>query len=84
MPESKWGKILKTKQRTKSMKTEESKSEPQQEQLYLPDFRRRYICKVCKTEHFLMDLIYVDNGWDYTFSCKNCGDVMESNGKYYW
>lgn len=50
----------------------------------LADVRQRYICKECGTEHFLTDLIMADNGWDYTYSCKKCGDIMESNGTYYW
>ena len=66
------------------MKTEKDKIETQKQQLDIPVVRQRYICKECGTEHFLTDLIMADNGWDYTYSCKKCGDIMESNGTYYW
>lgn len=66
------------------MKTEKDKIETQKQQLDIPVVGQRYICKECGTEHFLTDLIMADNGWDYTYSCKKCGDIMESNGTYYW
>ncbi len=66
------------------MEKEQNFNEPQKQALNIPVVRQRYICKECGTEHFLTDLIYADNGWDYTYSCKNCGDTMESNGTYYW
>jgi len=46
--------------------------------------KQLYECIECGTKYQLHELIMSDNGWDYTYSCKNCGDIMESNGKYYW
>ena len=42
-----------------------------------------YICSECNTEQKLAELIMADNGIDYSYYCKNCGDVIESNGTYY-
>lgn len=64
------------------MKTEESKLEAQQHQLDIPVVSN-YICAECGTEHKVHELKMADNGWDYSYYCKNCGDVIESNGTYY-
>jgi DNA-directed RNA polymerase subunit RPC12/RpoP len=49
---------------------------------YLPS--DGYICKKCGKTHQLYQLRLEDNGWDYTYSCSNCGDIMESNFVNYW
>lgn len=53
------------------------------ENLLLSDIGSSYICAMCGTAHKLTELIMADNGWDYSYYCKNCGDVIESNGIYY-
>lgn len=47
------------------------------------DVTRNYICAECGTAHSITEVVSDDNGWDYTYSCNKCGDVIESNGKYY-
>ena len=42
-----------------------------------------WICNECETKHEFNDLKQADNGIDYSYYCKNCGDVIESNGVYY-
>ena len=53
------------------------------EKLLLSDVSSSYICAECGTKHKVHELIMADNGWDYSYYCKNCGDVIESNGTYY-
>lgn len=67
------------------MLNEEQKVEPTSENgnSTKPPVSRSYICAECGTAHSITEVIMADNGWDYTYSCKNCGDVIESNGKYY-
>lgn len=42
-----------------------------------------YICSECGTKHTFNELKQAENGIDYSYYCKNCGDVIESNGIYY-
>ena len=42
-----------------------------------------YICPECNTAHKVSELVMADNGWDYSYYCKNCGELLESNGVYY-
>ena len=44
----------------------------------------KHICPECKTIHSQSDLILFDDGYDYSYACMNCGDIMESNWNYYW
>ena len=43
-----------------------------------------HICPECKTKHSPSDLILFEAENYYSYSCKKCGDVMESNWNYYW
>ena len=51
--------------------------------LVKPVVSSSYICAECGTKHKVHELKMADNGWDYSYYCKNCGDVIESNGTYY-
>lgn len=42
-----------------------------------------YICKECGTRHTFNELKQAYNDVDYSYYCKKCGDVIESNGVYY-
>ncbi len=42
-----------------------------------------WICNECGTRSVFNELKQADNGIDYSYYCKNCGDVLESNGIYY-
>ena len=42
-----------------------------------------YICPECNTAHKVSELVMADNGWDYSYYCKSCGELLESNGVYY-
>ena len=46
--------------------------------------KQSYTCPECGTVHLFHELRMHDNGWDYSYDCKNCGDTMESNGTNYW
>lgn len=43
-----------------------------------------YTCIECGHKHEFRDIRINENGLDYTYSCCKCGDIMESNGIYYW
>lgn len=53
------------------------------EKMMLSHDNNSYICSVCETKHKLHELKMAENGLDYSYYCKNCGDVIESNGMYY-
>ena len=42
-----------------------------------------YVCPECGTEHKFSELITEMENFDYTYYCKNCNEVIESNGKIY-
>ena len=65
------------------MEKDKLKTEQAKDNIVQPIVSSSYICAECGTAHKLTELIIADNGWDYTYSCKKCGDVIESNGKYY-
>lgn len=65
------------------MKKEQNLQTAETQALNIPVVSSSYICAECGTEHKVHELIMADNGWDYAYYCKNCGDVIESNGTYY-
>ena len=65
------------------MKEVENLNNAETQALNMPVVSSSYICAECGTEHKVCELKMADNGWDYTYYCKNCGDVIESNGIYY-
>jgi DNA-directed RNA polymerase subunit RPC12/RpoP len=65
------------------MNKEQNLNEPQNQQLNIAGVSSSYICAECGTEHKGHELKMADNDWDYSYYCKNCGDVIESNGTYY-
>ena len=42
-----------------------------------------FICPECGTEHKFSELITEMGNFDYTYYCKNCNEVIESNGNMY-
>ena len=42
-----------------------------------------YVCPECGTEHKFSELVTEMANFDYTYYCKNCNEVIESNGKIY-
>ena len=64
-------------------KNKEQNTDSSTGKLLLSDVSSSYICGECGTEHKVHELKMADNGWDYSYYCKNCGDVIESNGTYY-
>ena len=42
-----------------------------------------YVCPKCKTEHKFYELKQEMGNFDYTYYCKNCNEVIESNGRIY-
>ena len=65
------------------MKKEQNLQTAETQALNIPVVSSNYICAECGTEHKFNELKMADNGWDYSYYCKNCGDVIESNGTYY-
>lgn len=64
-------------------KNKEQNTDSRTKKLLLSDISSSYICAECGTKHKVHELIMADNGWDYSYYYKNCGDVIESNGTYY-
>ena len=65
------------------MNEEQNLNIAENKQLNIAGVSSSYICAECGTVHKVHELKMADNGWDYSYYCKNCGDVIESNGTYY-
>ena len=42
-----------------------------------------YVCPECGHKQTIVQLRMADNGFDYTYSCVKCGELLESNGQTY-